>query len=318
MFSKKESGRLERAKSEDVLAGNFVAKIKENRNYLKTLAGKRPPSTELQRRFLSWLDEPTTMTVPVLEEEFLVHALFNLGRYPEGFDLDTGLIEDNVVTSILVSALSSRTPAVREYAFRYLLDFGREDQISIHSAMIKEALADFKFPDQERFLALLPLSQSERLELLQRKNLALDVRARLGDKQAEEELIERFFGADSFERKREMAVMLGYAGTSSCASALIRSLDSPLMLIAPYEHVSIRVYIIIALGRIHPNEMLLTREIMKIVHLGDDKYGGKERIRDYLIEVKNWGLATYGVFPDGPEPEPILFKMIIVKHPIKK
>lgn len=79
-------------------------------------------------------------------------------------------------------------------------------------------------PDEIRLLALLPLADNEKELLLKkgRDSVSADVKARLGEKDAEINLISKSENAKTFEEMRNNAESLGYVGTPICARFTIR------------------------------------------------------------------------------------------------
>jgi len=230
----------------------------------------------------------------------------------------------------------------RETAYGALLS-SREDYLKKYAEEIKSVILKVwgdtlsktekikeKLPYQDLYM-LLPLSKKEKSEFLNKidkeffedRYREIHYLARLGDTKSEEKLITRFKKATTFritfpsESKAKLAFQLGIAGTPECAKALISELYSPVAdddrksSAKPHgsgNYKSIRVPIIKALGRIHPEARFLRMEISLIDTYGDFIYGReyKKMIQDYLDKVVKWVEDTYHVKPAGEPPEPVL------------
>jgi len=92
-----------------------------------------------------------------------------------------------------------------------------------------------------KMLALLDLSQSKKDTLLQDKETPLAVRARLGDKEAEREIIRRFnevytdVESQYFEERSYLTNMLLYIDTKTSLDAFFEMLDSDRVLYVEYD-----------------------------------------------------------------------------------
>jgi len=196
-----------------------------------------------------------------------------------------------------------------------LLTFVRAGQLMPHSAAIKDAFAKYEFSDEYEMLGLLILDENERRSLLNSDNVSAKVRARIGDTGSENRLISEFGSSDNFDEKVRLTRELAYVGTASCRKALAESLASGLTHRGIIREESVKFYVIQALGKIHPDNRLLTQEIKEIEHMGDDDYG-KEAIRNYLGKVCQWAENTYGIQLPEPDPDSVLHRHILEGSPI--
>ena len=158
---------------------------------------------------------------------------------------------------------------------------------------------------------MLPLTQAEKEMMLGKIPNMPDFypqRAKLGDTVAEKKLITAFESTGDYHVKCKYAWMLGHAGTPECAKALVRSLNSPIIKKSPkYQYCrSVRVPIIKALGRIHPEVSFLRMDISYIDMWGDGYYGGAQRVKEYLDRVSKWAEQAYHVKPVDKEPDAVL------------
>jgi hypothetical protein len=155
----------------------------------------------------------------------------------------------------------------------------------------------------------LPLSAKEKVMFLKKvPNFPgnYPIRARLGDTLAEQKLIAAFKQETNFIRKTKMPILLGLAGTPACAKALVAEIDSPLIIKMKNSYTSMLVYVIKALGMIHPEEKFLRFDINYIETNGDKNYGGPKKIAEYIDKVRKWAERTYHIKFKNPKPEPLL------------
>ena len=123
-----------------------------------------------------------------------------------------------------------------------------------------------------------------------------------------------FLGATDFRRKSDLAEQLGYIGSDACAKALLSEFNSPVIGEFKYDRVSIRCPIVLALGRIYPDEPLLTSEIRQMLSVGEDDYGD-EKVNSYLADVAAWAGQTLKT-PVTVAPLPVLYERVIYIFPL--
>ncbi len=314
MIFSASAGNISAAQTEEKETPEWIRLVSENRVHLTGLIGNKAKFSEDVTLFANLLKHPERYTDS--GRESYIGAIYDLGRFPTGAEYDTGYIEDNVVIRILVSALDDPRKRVRNNAFHSLLAFARAGQLMPHSAAIKDAFAKYEFPEEYDMLGLLILDEDERKSLLNRNNMPAKVRARIGDADSENRLISEFRSSDDFKRLRELTDDLAYIGTTSCGKTLAESLASELTVRLGAGKLSVKFYIIQALGKIHPDNRLLTQEIRKIESLSDDDYGGTEAIRNYLGRVCQWAEDTYGIDLPEPGPDSVLHRHIPIGRPI--
>lgn len=165
----------------------------------------------------------------------------------------------------------------------------------------------------DELLIMLPLSSEEKKKMLEKipeipRHQYYYLRARLGDKKAEEYFIEQFENAKEYNKKKKFAEKLGIIGTPDCARALVKALNSPIRYtfdVKPLQ--SVRIEIIKALGRIHPEAPFLRMDITYIETYTDILYGGSKKIVGYLERVISWAVEKYKVKPVDKNPGNFLF-----------
>lgn len=298
----------------------FHAAVNERQELLAAIA--TAGLSESRRVQLSnWLAQGGSRQRTVEDREDHLAAIFDLGRTARGRGVDTGWIDNAAVVRVLVTALASEATSVRQRAAFYLLNYARPAHLADQAGRIKEALASRRVVDGPALLARLPLDAAERAAWLNKPDLPPKVRARLGDRAAEDRLIEQFTAATAYHEASRAAADLGYVGTRRAGAALAAGLSSDLFQSAVYERLSLRCDVIRALGRIHPDESMLNEEANLIMARGETDYG-LDRTREYVRRVLDWAREQYGVaieFPKtGPAGPPLLCEKFVVKRPLGK
>jgi len=246
-------------------------------------------------------------------------------------------IEDDKIYHLCILAI--KEPNLKRNAIDILLKHSRKDLLNKYSKEIKRYIKEnwksssvdgevdkkIKRFHYDELYMLLPLSEKEKSELLNRlekKYIPQQYLARLGDKEAEKSLIERFKKASHYqaegnsESKAHLAYLLGIAGTSNCAKALIEGLNSPIAdKRKDGNYRSIKIPIIKALGMIHPEEPFLRIDINFIEYKGDRAYGGEERIKKYLDKVIKWAADTYNLKITRNSFKPVLSRPLPLVRP---
>lgn len=274
---------------------SLCAAIAERQDALFSLALRIPPSTTVPRNLLRITlsqpvdpDTPAAILVPLLVRLAEGSSLADDGKN------DTGFMRDLEVVEVLATALASPNLRIQQHAFQLLASRAPANLLQEAESLVRSALESLPEVDAIRLEAMLPTGPVRRTELLRRDDLAPEVRARLWDGGAEKALISEFRFTRDFQRMKELAQSLGYIGTERSVTALLEGLNSDLIDREPYQRVSIRYYIIEALGRAYPDEPLLTSEIRRIRNVGDHAYGAEE-LASYLEELAAWAQEETGV-----------------------
>ena len=255
----------------------------------------------------------------------VLHALHRIGFY-HNFNR---YIEDTAITQVILTGITSTSKEAYDITLNYLFNDIRPDYARALSVDIKTYLKNSKFlsiGDSLAILRYLDLSKEELRTLLPKVNQKdIYARADFGDNTCIDSLIYLFTKETDYRQKASYANTLGYIGTEKCAIALLNAMDSKIVLQSSKTILSIRVPIIMALGRIHPENKLLTNEITKIKRFSDAAYTEgigdvykitsnskramriielneldttetlkqKETIRNYLSSIIKWGKETY-------------------------
>lgn len=206
----------------------------------------------------------------------------------------TGFVDDPAVVPILAAALGEPSYSTRDFALRTLIWQTRQADLEQSAAAVRQALGTPRLDEEWRLWAKLPLADAEKRDALARPDLEPEVRARLGSSQAENELILAFGRETDFGEKEHFARLLGYVGTPPCARALVDGLRSPVAIDSQYEERSIRVPILAALGLIHQDEPLFTRDARLLTESGEDVFDRWRGLAAYAQDVDTWVRARYG------------------------
>ena len=206
-------------------------------------------------------------------------------------------VDDPKAIEVLVAALKEKSADLHRYALDKLLWETRRKDLEQYAPMIKAGIGLEPKGDEDKLLALLPLTQDEQNMLLSQPSQSFITRARLGDKDAERKLIKQFEDG-GYDEKKHLARYLGFVGTPQCARALVDALQSPLFNRwygdnENYDY-SIRMDVLIALGNIYQDELLFTREAVLLPYSEDDcfnRVGGKA---NYLKAVDVWVQERFG------------------------
>ncbi|MBK8100602.1 MAG: hypothetical protein IPK26_26225 [Planctomycetes bacterium] len=244
----------------------------------------------------------------------LVHDLYAVGRYAGPVEAHTAYLRESAVVGVLVEALADDDAAVVERVVAWLGDATPEGALDPFAERLASLVRARSLRGGERLLARLPRQWwPTAVEAV----FAREVRARLGDARSRTEIMAALAGAADFDALQRAAVEAGYAGGDEIIGALIGALGSPLLLVGPYERVSVRMPLIRALGRLHPGVPELTTTIERLARAGDDATGLAGR-RAYYESVVAWAEQRYHKAPLAPPADYTFHQQILVKKPEKR
>ena len=285
-----------------------------------------------------------TILFPCMNTEYAKKWIPHL-KAPEGnwaSRLRTGFIENEKYFYLCVKLFKFGYPSMKKTAYKTLIN-SRSDYLTKYNKEIREVIGYYRIeksrdstyinrrkgiPEEvlkkqseymdkllpgDELLIMLPVSSEEKKKMLEKipeipGHKYYYLRARLGDKKAEEYFIEQFENAKNYKKKKKFAEKLGIIGTPDCARALVKALNSPIRYtfdVKPLQ--SVRIAIIKALGRIHPEVPFLRMDIAFIEEYTDVLYGGSEKIGEYLDRVISWAINAYKVKPVDKNPGNFLF-----------
>lgn len=155
--------------------------------------------------------------------------------------------------------------------------------------------APLGYNDKIELLGLMKLDKNETDSLLNDKRTPLFVKARLGDKNAEDSVIAQYKNQKYYRYKKEKLQLLFYVGNDRVLHYIASYFNEPF-----YEdrggciNESIQYRILLGLRQFHPYEPLLNKALAELskkqmFFRNDDEVG------QYLIEVRKWITNTYDV-----------------------
>jgi len=142
-----------------------------------------------------------------------------------------------------------------------------------------------------------------------------EVRAKLGERGVEDRLLASFGGEMNAASKGEMALKLGYIGSSNAVLALTRELRSPLFVDGPNERYSLRYRILEALGRAMPYDVRFTEDLNFVTRA--PLYGIKVDQEKYLDGIEAWAEGTLKMTWQSNRPAGPLWERKFVPHPLR-
>ncbi|MBD3321167.1 MAG: hypothetical protein GF350_08750 [Chitinivibrionales bacterium] len=153
-------------------------------------------------------------------------------------------------------------------------------------------------------LALTELDNSTRCDLLDNDLLDKKIRARLGDKDAESDLIEKFKNENEYWKKERLVSDLVYIGTDTCLKTLILHFNDSLFDYTEKGCLkeSIRCAIIKGLRYYYPDERVLNSEYIEAVK----PFQKEEYIEEYIKRFEIWAFKVFGVKPVSQSAKPFL------------
>ena len=248
----------------------------------------------------------------------IVHAFLDLCISNKNLDT-TGreLITDTVLIRGIVKALDCGKIKYESQCYRIFIAYIPYRYMKQYSSEIIEKVCS-SLLDKNEINTLAALSgppDSIKEKLLADSMVSMPLRARLGDKNAEDKLIKLFKDAKEFTVADIAAKNLFICGSKRCLSELVRSFNRPVYEIGRRGCVSnsLRVSIISGLKRYYPDEDLFTTAYHKFsekshgIILGRPYYVPDPEVKKYLEDFVAWGKKEFGVIPEGEIGEPILF-----------
>lgn len=187
-----------------------------------------------------------------------------------------------------------------------------------YSSQIVECLKDYETSEESSIiLGLLDLPDELKNALLKSKNTPAKVKARLGDKEAEQKVIEKFNTA-TLEYKETYALQLLYIGTPDALTSFIEMLES-----TEYYHdsrgktESVALAMIWSYGQVNPDVPLFSSdEYIKHCYTTREEFQRPEH-QEYLRRVEKYFLHNFNIEIHIKAPFLIEGREIIEKFYIK-
>lgn len=233
-------------------------------------------------------------TISLEDRRLALIRLISLSKLEHVFGAATGYVEDKKLMPILIAALRETDGKIREIALKTLTWETRRSDLLQWSDDIKKAIESDTGETALLLLAQLPLTPEEQSEILSQSGVMPEIRARLGDKEAEHELIAEFEAEDDYSRKKNLAQRLGYVGTEASARALVDALRSPVRIEGVYNDRSIRCDVLLALGQIYQDEPLFTRDAQLLASNSQETFDRYRGMASYIADVDAWVQKNFG------------------------
>lgn len=221
-------------------------------------------------------------------------------------------ITDRDIIDILITALDkSNSDTVRTVSARFLSKKVLPADIENHSKEIYAALnlkdfflliANHKNISREYgdFLMLIgrlnDLSEKERNMIFGCTDIPLFIKAKIGDINAEQAIVQDFIKEEEYEKKALLAMQLGYIASPLSIKTLLGELSSSVKIEWLYGEVSIRFDIINALKFALPHEEIFDRalENLSVGRFSASPERDKAR-KEYAEQVNDWSLKKYQI-----------------------
>jgi hypothetical protein len=303
----------------------FVVLCLKNKDYLLTLEKskgitqeqKRTPiyqfrSEPLGKLFEKKTDESYRFTAE--EKGNILYLLKNIGTVNlyEGMLYYSPVIEDKIISEIIISALRSDSPDVRNDAANTLEYLSKENLDKFSEQILSVVKNDSHFPScefvyfppsrQEEFAYLKDRFKIDKLDNtnLQDKAIFLCIRAKLGEEAAADEMIRELKTTTDFRFKSYLIRYLGLIGDKKCIIALLEALNDNQEL---YKGQSLRYLILPAIFRNYPNDELFVKYCPRL-RRGDKYIGGKAGVKEFYDKIQEWAKKKLDFDLDLSEAKP--------------
>lgn len=207
----------------------------------------------------------------------------------------TIFVEDLPTVEVLVAALTERDNDIRSFAIRTLTWEVKRPDLAKFVTKIHEGLGENpQISDDILLFARLPMTDVQKRNTLSKTNLPAVVRARLGELEAEQQLIAEFEKERDYYKKSSLARSLGYIGSRRCAQALVKGLRSEVFVDAMYEQRSIRCSVLLSLGLIYEGEALFTVDARSLDSNSEEVFDQQRNLSHYIQDVDSWVKENFG------------------------
>jgi hypothetical protein len=242
------------------------------------------------------------------KEEFwrLFFSLTNVNIRSDVDKIKGVLPNDTVLTEIYVKALAyENSQKVQQEAFSILTEYTPYTLLNKYSPLIKDVLCASSITQSQKNLLYSYCNPEPTLrnKLLADSTLPVSARIRLGDKAAENELIDKFNATVDFKGKEKIVAQLADAGTEKCLHVLIRTFNKPI-----YEYgidscifQSIGISIIKGFQRHLPDDPNFNKKYMGFLttnYVEEKDFPKYPFFAQYFKDVMAAFKMHYGIMPD--------------------
>lgn len=270
-----------------------------------------------RKEFLSLTQRPFTDWQKNKRDVF--EAFFSSCSWIPGYAANDSsfIINNDLYVSILIELLQADyLPALdilNQTSFKLLKRYSNQ---------IKIALGSQPYSGEKKkkyqLLALLDLSEKEKMAIDSVPGLDRAIRARLGNKEQQDSLISAFLKEKDYRKKRNLVSMLSYIGSDTCIKVLIINFNEPLFDFiavgrqAPFRQCyreSIRYPILLGFRQSFPENPMFHSELhafdeAELAFIPNDSI----KVKSYIERFKTWAKATYNVVPVDADPRPMMLK----------
>ncbi len=200
----------------------------------------------------------------------------------------SGYLDDPICVEVFAYALADPAADLRLSACRTLVDRGRSVDLRRNAAVIRKGVPQ----GMSTCLAYLLVASGADKDVVSEitgPDLPRALEAKLGDSRAFAEVAGKFVQAGTYQAKMNSAHDLGFIGSWEAERLLVQDLGSNLITGQPGCADSIRIELLRALGRIHPDSLLLTYWLVWT------QSRDRNAQRKYLGEVSAWVRTRHGV-----------------------
>lgn len=277
-------------------------------------------STQFER-LLELLKSPFTKSPDNCNElAKLYKMLYYLIAYTNNGTL---LISDTITIDFLISSLQCDDINFACWSCHILFKRVPFEILKKNSSRIKNSLEkglfdteeyskEHNWSDKYKLLSLLELSSEEKKELL-KMYMKVELKARLGDKKAEDKLIKTYLNCKEYRRRESYTKKMIMAGTDRCIKILIKTFNDPYFNIEKYKTAppctlsTIRVPIMEGLRRLHYKNKIINDELYTLLNDPAKKYLNRDLVASFFKKFLIWAEKEYGVKPDKPTPPPVIY-----------
>jgi hypothetical protein len=251
------------------------------------------------------------------DKKSFLSELAGVGMYSNCDNVDylSIVIEDDIIPEIIVEALYSESPEVRNSALNFLTYF-RQSDLEKHSSRIVAAMekfpdircweyAYFDYRDKSRLALQLHKDVPRPEEFFQHISSQLLLNAKLGDPYSKQRLVE-MLRTETDPRHREILIRyLGNIGDKKCIIALLQAFNNNSFY---SKGIALRYELLKAIWRNYPNDEFIRSYCSKIFcSQGDKAIGGKDGVRKFYKELEKWAKGKFGIDLNLDKADPVIY-----------
>ena len=240
----------------------------------------------------------------------------------------TSILDENIFM-LLINLLSVVQDKKTAYNISmYLYEKKNYEYFKTNSAEIIDALYSENLSGMEAYLLVFcnlgdkeKKTVQEKLNIINQNSLPLYIRIRLGEKKAEDTLLQIYEKENDFEKLKKLIEQLELSGTKRCEMALVNSLGTK----DQEQHsrsysYSIRYFIIQALGKLNPQSTILNDDLYDYRELiGENPFNDELKsklTKEYFNNLYDYIETHYNKKINELKNATFLYSFCITKTPI--